>query len=120
MPNLIAIQSEHCAPFAEARRLGVKTPATVSPTPTLAEGIAIGQPMRGEEILKKIEQYNIEIVEIPEEMILPARAALASQGIYCEHTTAGNYAAYQRYCQLHGKTPDSLITMCGAGLKSDH
>ena len=120
MPNIVAIQSAHCAPFAEARRLGSKTPAVVSPTPTLAEGIAIGQPMRGEEILKKIEQYNMEIVEIPEDMILPARAALAAQGIYCEHTTAGNYAAYQRYCQLHGKTPDSLITMCGAGLKSDH
>ena len=120
MPNLIAIQSERCAPFAEAVRLGLKTPAAVSPAATLAEGIAIGQPMRGEEILKKIEQYHIEIVEIPEEMILPARAELAAQGIYCEHTTVGNFAAYRRYCQLHGKTPDSLITMCGAGLKSDH
>ena len=120
MPNIVAIQSENCAPFAEARRSGAKTPAAVSPVPTLAEGIAIGQPMRGEEILKKIEQYNIDIVEIPEDEILPARAALAAQGIYCEHTTAGNYAAYRRYCQLHGKTPDSLITMCGAGLKSDH
>ena len=120
MPHIVAIQSAHCAPLAEARRRGLKTPAAVSPTPTLAEGIAIGQPMRGEEILRKMEQYDMETVEIPEDMILPARAALAAQGIYCEHTTAGNYAAYLRYCQLHGKTPDSLITMCGAGLKSDH
>ena len=89
-------------------------------TVTMAEGIAIGQPMRGVEILEKIYKYDMEIVEIPEEMILPARAALAAKGIYCEHTTAGNYAAYQKYCQLHGRTPDSLITMCGAELKSDH
>ena len=120
MPNVIAIQSEHCAPFAEAKRQGLKVPAAVTPQPTLAEGIAIGQPMRGTEILDKIYKYDIEIVEIPEEDILPARAALAAKGIYCEHTTAGNYTAYQKYCQLHGKTPDSLITMCGAGLKSDH
>ena len=120
MPNVIAIQSAHCAPFAQAKRSGLKTPPPVSPKPTLAEGIAIGQPMRGEEILEKIYRYDMEIVEIPEEMILPARAALAAQGIYCEHTTAGNYAAYLRYCQEHGRTPDSLITMCGAGLKSDH
>lgn len=120
MPNIIAIQSENCAPFAEAKRLGLKTPADVTPTPTLAEGIAIGKPMRGEEILELIYRYDMEIVEIPEETILPARAALAAQGIYCEHTTAGNYAAYLRYCELHGRTPDSLITMCGAGLKSDH
>lgn len=120
MPNLIAIQSANCAPFAKAKHDGLKVPAQIVPTPTLAEGIAIGQPMRGEEILEKIYKYNIEIVEIPEDMILPARQALAKQGIYCEHTTAGNYAAYLKYCLMHGRTPDSLITMCGAGLKSDH
>lgn len=120
MPNIVAIQSERCAPFAEAKRQGLKTPAGVTPTATLAEGIAIGQPMRGEEILEKIYRYDMEIIEIPEEAILPARAELARKGIYCEHTTAGNYAAYQRYCEIHGRTPDSLITMCGAGLKSDH
>lgn len=120
MPNVVAIQSEHCAPFAEAVRQRKKEPAEVTPSTTLAEGIAIGQPMRGIEILEKIYKYNIEIVEIPEEEILPARAELAKEGIYCEHTTAGNYAAYKKYCGLHGKTPDSLITMCGAGLKSDH
>ena len=120
MPKIIAIQTENCAPLAEARRLELKEPALITPKPTLAEGIAIGKPMRGVEILEKIYKYDMEVVEIPEEMILPARAALAAKGIYCEHTTAGNYAAYQKYCQLHGRTPDSLITMCGAGLKSDH
>ena len=96
-------------------------PAPVVPQPTLAEGIAIGQPMRGAEILELIDKYNIEIIEIPEEWIMPARAALAAKGIYCEHTTAGNYAAYLKYREIHGgDAPDSLITMCGAGLKSDH
>ena len=47
-------------------------------------------------------------------------AALARRGVYCEHTTAANYAAYLEYCRIYGKTPDTLITMCGAGLKSDH
>lgn len=120
MPNIIAIQSERCAPFAAAKRRGLRLPMLVAPKPTLAEGIAIGQPMRGREILEMIYRYDMEIVEVPEDSILPARAALAAQGIYCEHTTAANYAAYLRYCELHGKTPDSLITMCGAGLKSDH
>lgn len=121
MPEIIAIQSEHCAPFGEARKRGLKVPAPVDPQPTLAEGIAIGQPMRGAEILELIDKYNIEIIEIPEEWIMPARAALAAKGIYCEHTTAGNYAAYLKYREIHGgDAPDSLITMCGAGLKSDH
>ena len=86
----------------------------------MAEGIAIGQPMRGEEILEYARKYNICFVHAPEDKILEARAILAKKGIYCEHTTAANYAAYLRYCEIYGDTPDCLITMCGAGLKSDH
>ena len=120
MPNVIAVQSERCAPFAEAVREGLNEPAQVAPVPTLAEGISIGKPMRGKEIMEIINRYGIRVAEIPEQDILPARAELARRGIYCEHTTAGNLAAYWKYCELYGKTPDSLITMCGAGLKSDH
>jgi threonine synthase len=59
-------------------------------------------------------------VHSPEDKIMEARAALAKKGIYCEHTTAANYAAYLYYCELYGTAEDCLITMCGAGLKSDH
>lgn len=120
MPRVIAVQSERCDPFARAVSLGMKQPAEVKPTPTLAEGIAIGVPMRGEEILEYIHRYGFEVITAPEDRILEARAALAARGVYCEHTTAASYAAYLAYTDLHGPLPDSLIPMCGAGLKSDH
>ena len=90
------------------------------PAPTIAEGIAIGKPMRGREILTLAEKHGVHFIDAPEEQILSARATLAEKGIYCEHTTAANYAAYLEYCRVYGKTSDTLITMCGAGLKSDH
>ena len=120
MPQIIALQSENCDPLLKAAEEGLAYPAAVSPRPTLAEGIAIGKPMRGEEILAYAKKYGVRFVHAPEDAILSARAALAKKGIYCEHTTAANYAAYKRYCELYGPTPDCLITMCGAGLKSDH
>ncbi len=120
MPNVVAIQSENCDPFVEALKQGLHKPAKVEAKPTIAEGIAIGIPMRGEEILDYIYKYNLKTIIAPENKILEARAALARKGIYCEHTTAANYAAYLHYCELYGKTPDSIISMCGAGLKSDH
>ncbi|WP_313340306.1 threonine synthase [Sedimentibacter sp.] len=120
MPNIIAVQSENCDPFVKAFESKEKHPAVISPQPTLAEGIAIGVPMRGEEILEYTYKYNIKMITAPENQILNARAALTAKGIYCEHTTAATYAAYLKYCELYGKTPDSLIPMCGAGLKSDH
>lgn len=120
MPNVVALQSEHCAPIAAAVTQGLKVPIQVAVSPTLAEGIAIGVPMRGEEILGYIQKYDCKVVLAPEDKILEARSTLAKKGIYCEHTTAANYAAYLHYCSLYGPTPDSILPMCGAGLKSDH
>ena len=119
-PQIIALQSEKCDPLLQAAAQGRDDPAPVKPMPTLAEGIAIGQPMRGAEILAYAKKHSVRFVHAPEDRILEARAFLARQGVYVEHTTAANYAAYRRYCELYGPTPDTLITMCGAGLKSDH
>ncbi len=120
MPQIIALQTETCDPLLRAVEQGLADPADISPLPTIAEGIAIGKPMRGREILEYVYRYGIRFVHAPEDRILDARAALAAKGVYCEHTTAANYAAYLAYCEKYGPTPDCLITMCGAGLKSDH
>ena len=119
-PQIIALQTETCDPLLQAMEQGLDHPAAITPQPTIAEGIAIGQPMRGEEILAYARKHGVRFVHAPEDKILEARAFLAKKGVYIEHTTAANYAAYLRYCELYGPTPDTLITMCGAGLKSDH
>ncbi len=120
MPHIVAVQSERCDPFAEAAARKESRPAKVVSVPTLAEGIAIGEPMRGEEILDMIYRHQADVITAPEEEILPAREALARKGIFCEHTTAATYAAYLAYCRKHGRTQDALLPMCGAGLKSEH
>ncbi|MCI8505263.1 MAG: pyridoxal-phosphate dependent enzyme [Lachnospiraceae bacterium] len=120
MPQIIALQSENCDPLLKAAEKEKELPAEVTPAPTIAEGIAIGKPLRGEEILSLGKKHGVRFVHAPEDKVLAARENLAAKGIYCEHTTAANYAAYLHYVTLYGKTPDTLITMCGAGLKSDH
>ena len=119
-PQVIALQAESCDPLLRAAEQGMAEPAEVTPSPTIAEGIAIGKPMRGGEILEYAKKYAVRFIHAPEDRILTARAALAKRGVYCEHTTAANYAAYLHYCEQYGPTPDCLVTMCGAGLKSDH
>ncbi len=119
-PQIIALQSENCDPLYEAIEQHANKPADVNVTETMAEGSAIGKPSRGEELLEMAYRHNIRFVTAPEDKILDARAKLAAKGIYCEHTTAANYAAYLHYCEIYGPTPDTLITMCGAGIKSDH
>lgn len=120
MPKIIAVQSGHCAPLALAASEGKLTPAAVNPTPTIAEGIAIGKPMRGGQMLEMAAKYGIEFFSASEDKILDARNALAKKGIYCEHTSAIVYSAYLEYTALHGAINDCLIPLTGAGLKSDH
>lgn len=120
MPQVFAVQSELCDPFVKAWLAHSADPAQVHPQPTLAEGIAIGVPMRGRQILESIYRHQVQVITAPEDRILEARQMLARQGIYCEHTTAATYAAYLDYCEKHGPLADCLLPMCGAGLKSDH
>lgn len=119
MPQILAVQSERCDPLLRAARAGLHEPAEVVPQPTAAEGIAIGRPARGAEILAAARKYGVRFIHAPEKDILPARQELARAGLYVEHTTAANYAAYCAYCKTFGPVPETLITLCGAGLKSD-
>jgi threonine synthase len=120
MPRVFAVQGENCAPFAEAVQAGKKEIEHITPKKTMAEGIAIGAPMRGDEILEYIYKYQIRVITAPEDGILPAREKLAKKGVYVEHTTAATYAAYLKLIGQEGKLKDVLLPMCGAGLKSDH
>ncbi|MCI9458198.1 MAG: pyridoxal-phosphate dependent enzyme [Oscillospiraceae bacterium] len=119
LPHIFAVQSERCAPLLEAAAKKSPHPAAVIPSTTLAEGIAIGKPMRGEEILSYLYRFGGHIIPVPEEGILPARAELARKGIFCEHTTAATYAAYLKYVGENVRLEDVLIPICGAGLKSE-
>jgi threonine synthase len=115
LPKIFIVQSENCAPLYKAE----KTPRHIEPKPTYAEGIAIGVPMRGPEILESSYQGEREVILVPESGILPAREELARGGFFIEHTTAATYAAYLEYIKTHQLTGDSLIPLCGAGLKSE-
>jgi threonine synthase len=116
LPHIFIVQSERCAPLFNASG----TPRFVSPEPTHAEGIAIGKPMRGKEILDgSFYAGQRTVITAPEDSILSAREELSRSGFHVEHTTAAIYAAYQSYTAKHELQGGSLIPLCGAGMKSD-
>lgn len=118
MPNVYAVQSENCAPIKKAVAVGTSEISSNGCKTTLAEGIAIGEPMRIDEILGYIQKHKINVIVAPESGIESAQKKLAAKGIYVEYTTAASYAAYLKYTEDYGTLEDCLIPMCGAGLKS--
>jgi threonine synthase len=119
-PRLYAVQSERCAPFKVAVDGGLHSVPAVDVSQTMAEGIAIGRPMRGDAILKLIYAHGVRVITAKEDRIPAAREALAHKGIYAEHTSAANYAAYLELMEgPDAPEGDTIIPACGAGLKSD-
>ena len=118
LPQIYAVQSKNCAPLLQAAAKKSPHPASITPAATLAEGIAIGKPMRGKEILNYMYQYGVKPAPVPEGNILTAQKELAAKGIFCEHTTAATYAAYLDYTQKSGALEDVLLPICGMGIKS--
>lgn len=108
-PKLYLVQGENCAPLYK----GVEK---IQALPTLAEGIAIGQPMRAREILDSDYPGEREFVLCKEEDIMPAQRELANLGYFVEPTTAAIYAAL-RNTKTEGT---SIFSLCGSGLKALH
>ncbi len=67
LPNVrvIGVQAENIAPVKQSLKAG--KPVEISPSPTIADGIAVKRP--GEKTLKIIKEYVDEVVEVSEEEI---------------------------------------------------
>ncbi|MBI3913725.1 MAG: pyridoxal-phosphate dependent enzyme, partial [Chloroflexi bacterium] len=93
IPRLIAAQADVIAPLARAAERGLDESPAVAPARTIAEGIAISQPVRGKEILRVVKQSRGAVIAMSEDAIASARNELARVGLYVEPTSATAVAA---------------------------
>ncbi len=117
MPHLIAVQAQNCAPLFKAWEQGLTEPVTVTANHTLAEGIAIANPVRGKEMLQAVKATNGFFVAVSEEEITAALKLCLSKGFYIEPTSSATIAGLIKAKQkLNAKTWVTLFS--GHGLKS--
>jgi threonine synthase len=112
VPALIALQSERCAPLAEAWERGLPEAVEVEASETVAEGIAIPRPARGAEILAAVRESGGRVVTVAEAAIAPAARDLGRRGLLVEPTAALVWAARE----LAAGT--TVVPLCGSGLKA--
>lgn len=115
IPRLIAVQTEACAPLARAWR--TEAGETPAPTPTIAEGIAIAQPIRSAQCLEAVRASGGTIVTVSEQQITAALGAATRAGLFIEPTSATALAAA---AQLgHDIAPEPVVVaITGHGLKA--
>lgn len=116
LPRLVGVQARACAPLWAVYQYGMSAYGWVAEGETLAEGVRVSRPMRGDAVMRIVEQSLGTFVAIDEEQILPGRDHLARQGFYVEPTSALVWNAVQ---QLPQDTPEPVVAiLTGSGLKT--
>ncbi len=115
LPRFIAIQSAHCTPvYAEFNSLPDKVV-----TPTVAEGISVGNPVRKRDIVEAVRATAGVVLTVGDEDVLHGVEELAKQGIYVE-PTSGTVAAGFYQALRKGMIPakaNVVLPLTGSGLK---
>jgi threonine synthase len=98
--------------------MGMKTVPAIQKLDTLAEGIAIAEPIRGPQILRTVENSGGEFIEVDEEEIKKALIYLGRKGFYVEPTAAATIAAVPKYLSRLNQDEVIVSVLTGHGLKS--
>jgi len=116
LPVLVGVQARACAPLWALATQGAAGLAWVTEGETLAEGVRVAQPLRGDELLRAVEASGGRFVAVEEEQILPAGDALAHAGLFVEPTSAIVWAGLQG---IAAELPEPIVLiLSGSGLKS--
>lgn len=116
LPRLYGVQAETCAPLVRAWRRGHSRVEPVEEGETVAEGVRIAKPVRGEAILEAIRETGGAMVAVSDADTVAAQGRLARRGFYVEPTSALAPAAVG---DLVGELGDcSIVVLTGSGLKS--
>jgi threonine synthase len=120
LPRLFAAQPANCAPIVAGFTAGAADYLPIEPKPTIAEGTAIAQSVRGREVLAAIRGSGGAAVAVSESEIISAVRGLAAGGLYAEPTSAVAAAALSALLRLGAIGPDqtTVVLLTGGGLKA--
>lgn len=115
-PRIFAVQARACAPLWAVSQYGAAGLGWVSEGATLAEGVRVSKPLRGDAVLAAVETSGGAFLAVDEEAILPGRDELARRGFYVEPTSAIVWDALR---QVISDAPEPVVVvLTGSGLKS--
>ncbi len=118
VPRLVGVQAAASAPLFEAFARNADDGSPVTKRATLAEGIAIAEPVRGRQILRAVRETGGLILAVDDWEIEQALKAACRQGFYIEPTSAAAIAGIHRYVQKAQPGEVIVSAFTGHGLKA--
>jgi threonine synthase len=121
LPSLACIQSEGCAPIAAAYKTGSMTIIPVEHPKTVAEGLMISHPLKGNLALQALSETEGSAEIVTDAEILQAGKLLAKrEGLFVEPSTAVAIAGVRKLAEAGLIAKDELVVcvLTGSGLKT--
>jgi threonine synthase len=116
LPRLIGVQAQACAPLWAVERYGAAGRDLTQEGNTIAEGIRIARPLRGDSLLAAVSESGGHFEAVEEQAILSGRDALGRFGFYVEPTSAVVWPGLQA---AWAELPDPVVVvLTGSGYKS--
>jgi threonine synthase len=112
LPRLVGVQALACAPIWAVQTYGRDGLGWVTEGETMAEGIRVFHPVRGDAVLAAVAESGGAVLAVDDSAIRAGCAALARLGLYAEPTCGVVWEAVRQ-------TPGEVVAMLtGHGLKS--
>ncbi len=118
MPKFFAVQIRACDPIFQAFRRGFEDVQGIAPGQTIAEGIRIGQPPRGRQVLQAIRESGGTILTVTDREVVRARRAMARLGLFIEPTSAVSVAGLRKLDKMLNDEDITVMPLTGSGLKA--
>jgi threonine synthase len=119
-PRLLVAQPRNCSPLVDAYSVEASTVSPGNWSPTIAEGTAIGQPVRDREVLEAVRLSGGDMAAITEADIVSATLHLARRGLYAEPTSAIIVPAIQEFHRRGSlrRGENAVAILTGSALKA--
>jgi len=114
-PSIVGVQARACAPLWSIYMGGIDALRFATDGTTLAEGVRVWQPIRGDSVLKEIGSSSGKLVAVDEEDIVIGVQEFARHGFYIEPTSALAWSALKQ-CVDDCEEP-IVVILTGSGLK---
>lgn len=116
VPRMIGVQALACAPLFMAHTSGAAGLQWVTEGQTVAEGIRVLRPVRGDAVLAAVRASGGTVLAYDDEAILEGRNRLAAMGLYVEPTSGAAWPALED--ALPNLPEDLVVVLTGTGFKT--
>lgn len=117
LPVLVGVQARLCAPLWALASFGAAGLSLIVEEETLAEGLRIRHPVRGDTLLKVVSRFGGQFLAVEEKEILSGRDQLARRGFYVEPTSAVVWNGLEQI--VDSAAEPIVVVLTGSGLKSE-